>query len=59
MADKKDQAERFVMLTIRVTVPVIKAEQAEALEQVIVDLVAGFENVRYDATRSIPRPGRE
>jgi len=59
MAEKKDQAERLVTLTIRVSLPAITAEQAQALEQVIADLVADFENVRYDATRSIPRPGRE
>jgi len=59
MAEKKDQVERLVSLTIRVSVPVVSVQEADDLEQVIAELVKSLDNVRYDATRSIPRPGRE
>ena len=58
MATEKKDTERKVTLTLRVSVPAIGVALAQEIESLVGEIVADLENVRFDATRSIPRPER-
>ena len=58
MATEKKDTERKVSLSIRVTVPAIGVALAQEIESLIGEIVVDLQGVRFDATRSIPRPER-
>jgi len=58
MANEKQENERTVHVTVRVSVPKVTIAGMVALEALVAELVADLEGATYDLSIATPRPER-
>jgi len=58
MANEKQENERTVHVTVRVSVPKVTIPGMVALEALVAELVADLEGATYDLSIATPRPER-